>query len=125
MSAAYQNSIQMLNSLHEADQLRILELQSRVEELKAQLETLQTVFSVSELKAIRSRAKSEGLSVDAWLQDVVVAALDKDIRAVYIDKRVYDRLLDLAESRNIDIDTLLTRSGTTEFLLSAIQSGRL
>lgn len=124
MSSEFQNSIQTLKKLNDADQQTISQLQSQVESLKSQLETLQTLFSVSDLKAIRERAKSENLSVDAFLKDIIVAALDKSVRAIYVDDSVYTKLSDLAASRNIDIDTLLTRSGTTEFLLNAIQNGR-
>lgn len=125
MSTEFQNSIQTLIQLHDDDQQVIASLRNELEELKAQFETLQTLFSISDLKSIRQRAESENVSVDAWLKDIIVTAVNKSVRAIYVDGRVYDRLSALAESRGIDIDLLLTRSSTTEFLLSSIQNGRL
>lgn len=125
MSLEFQNSIQTLKKLNDADQQTISQLQSQVKSLKSQLETIKTILDVSDLKAVIERAKLEGLSVDAWLKDIIVTAIEKDVKAIYVDVRAYDKLSALAQSRGIDVDTLLMRSSTTEFILNAIQSGRL
>lgn len=125
MNTEFQTSIQTLTRLHEANQETISRLEGELQELKEQFEALRSIFSLFELASIRERAESEGVSVDVWLKDIIVCSLNKDVRAVYLDRRVYDKLCRLAEARNIDIDTLLTRSGVTEFFLNAIQSGRL
>lgn len=125
MSTEFQSSTQTLNRLHEEDQQKIAELKDQLNDLRQHLETLQTLFSVGDLKAVRERAKLENLSVDAWLKDIVVAAIESNAQAIYVEERVYNKLLALAQARNIDLRMLLTRASTTEFLLSAIQNGRL
>jgi len=125
MSTEFQSSIQTLSELYEKSQQQIRDLENERAELQSQVEVVASVLEVSQLQAVDERAAADGVSVDVWLKDIIMTAIDKDVRAVYLDKRAYDGLRKLAESRNIDIDLLMTRSGVTDFILSAIQNGRL
>lgn len=125
MSTGFQSSIQTLNRLHEEDQQTIAKLKDDRDALASQLQTLKTIFSISELESIKARAEAEKVSAEVWLKDIIVTALNKDVKAVFLDKRAYDALAKLAKSRNIDMDTLMTRSGVTDFILNALQHGRL
>lgn len=123
MSTAFQNTIQTLCQMHESDQAKIERLEQEKAELASQLETASALLSVSELKAVQDRAAAEDVSVRVWLRDMLLIMLSYDVDAVFLEKRAYTALCNLAQRRGIDIGTLMTRSSVTEFILRAVQQG--
>lgn len=111
--------------MHQTDQETIKQLRAELSELKFQLGTAAAICDLRKLKAIHARAVSEDMSVEDWLRDVVSIFLDKDVCAVFLDKKLYDELCKLGQARNISIDQLMTRSNTTEVLIGLIENGRL